>query len=192
MRVIKNLLAIVGAIALLVVIVGYFQAQSFLSRLDPGAVGMYSEFMSRFSETLDPADAMVWSIPVEEGLTPEDVQESMKSLAVSRNFLFVGESPFYKQAEAVTGEPYRYVSFLSFCDVRVGMEMAEYNDAYTSFMPCRIAIVEDQEGKLWLHSLNLDMMIYGGKPLPPHLKEGALRVRDTILEIMQGAARGEF
>jgi len=72
------------------------------------------------------------------------------------------------------------------------MQMADYNDVYTSFMPCRIAVVEDPKGKLWLHTLNLDLMIYGGKPLPPELKEGAIKVRDTILAIMQGAAHGEF
>ena len=59
-------------------------------------------------------------------------------------------------------------------------------------MPCRIAIVEDKNGRLWLYSMNLDLMIHGGKELPDNLKSAALRVRDTIKEIMQGAANGEF
>jgi hypothetical protein len=40
--------------------------------------------------------------------------------------------------------------------------------------------------------MNLDLMIHGGEPLPPELKDQALRVRDTIREIMNGAAAGEF
>ena len=192
MRLIKNLLASVGLIALIVGGFAYYRAQQLLAELDPKALETYGDFATKFMETKDPGTAMVWSVPVAEGLSPEDVKESLKSLAVQRNFLFVGESPFYKQAEAVTGEQYRYVSFLSFCDVRVGMQMADYNGAYTSFMPCRIAIVEDTAGKLWLHTLNLDLMIHGGRELPPELKEGALRVRNTIWEIMHGAARGEF
>jgi uncharacterized protein (DUF302 family) len=135
---------------------------------------------------------MMWSVPVEEGLTPEEVIDSMKSLATSKNFLFVGESPFYKQIEAITGEKYRYVNFLSFCDARVGMQMLEYRDQYSGFMPCRIAIVEDGDGRLWLYSMNLDLMIYGGAQLPEDLKASAVRVRDTIKQIMEGAARGEF
>ena len=59
-------------------------------------------------------------------------------------------------------------------------------------MPCRIALVEDKEGKLWLHTMNLDLMIYGGTELPPELKESSIRVRDTIKAIMDGAAAGEF
>jgi uncharacterized protein (DUF302 family) len=192
MRLIKNLLAIVGLIALIAGGYAYYRADQLFGELDPDALKMYRDFGTKLMETRDPGSAMVWSVPVEEGLSPEDVKEALKSLAVQRNFLFVGESPFYKQAEAVTGEQYRYVNFLSFCDVRVGMQMADYNDAYTSFMPCRIAIVEGADGRLSLHTLNLDFMIHGGKELPPELKEGALRVRNTIWEIMQGAARGEF
>ncbi len=135
---------------------------------------------------------MMWAVEVDEGLTPEEVIESLKSLATSRNFLFVGESPFYKQIKAITGEDFRYVNFLSFCDAQVGQIMLEYRDQYSGFMPCRIALVENKEGRLWLYSLNLELMIHGGKALPPDLKESAQRVSKTIQEIMQGAAKGEF
>jgi hypothetical protein len=36
------------------------------------------------------------------------------------------------------------------------------------------------------------MMIYGGKPLPPELKEEALKVREVILDIMKRGASGAF
>ena len=70
--------------------------------------------------------------------------------------------------------------------------MLEYRDQYSGFMPCRIALVEDSKGRLWLHSMNLDLMIHGGKELPPDLKKSSLRVRDVIKEMMDGAAKGEF
>jgi len=35
-------------------------------------------------------------------------------------------------------------------------------------------------------------MIYGGKPLPRELKEEAIKVKDTILDIMNRGASGEF
>jgi len=40
--------------------------------------------------------------------------------------------------------------------------------------------------------MDLDMMIYGGKPLPPDLREGALWVSATLNDILEGAARGDF
>ena len=144
------------------------------------------------TETGDPGGAMMWSVPVEDGLSADEVVDSLKSLATTNNLLFVGESPFYQQVEAVTGEDYRYVNFLSFCDAQVGKMMLEYRNHYSGFMPCRIALVEDREGKLWLFSMNLDFMIYGGDELPEDLKLAALKVRDTLRGMMRGAAAGEF
>ena len=126
------------------------------------------------------------------GISAEDVVDSLKSLAVSRNMFFVGESPFYKQIKAITGEDYRYVNFLSFCDARTGKKMLEYRNALAGFMPCRIALVEHADGRLWLYSMNLDLMIYGGTRLPAELRDDAIRVRDTLREMMQMAAAGEF
>jgi len=192
MRLLRDMLAIIGFLA--VVATGYFlyNVWDATRDFDPNAFGLYQEFGAKLLETKDIADAFVWAVPVEEDISAEDVKESMKSLAVSRNFLFVGESPFYKQAEAVTGEPFRHVTFMNFCDVRVGIQMIDHNNAYTAFMPCTISLVEDQEGKLWLYTLNMDFLIHGAKELPPALKTSALKVRRTMRDIMEGAARGEF
>lgn len=189
---IRNLLALIGLLALFAGGLAYVKVQPLVEQLDPKAVETFQRLGQRYLETLDPGVTVVKSIPVQAGLTPEDVVDSLKSLSVQHNLLFVGEAPFYKQVEAVTGEPYRYVAFYSFCDARVGAEMLEYNTAYTAFMPCRISLVEDGEGRLWLHMMNLDLFIHGGKPLPPKVKKGAIRVRDSLEKILQGAASGDF
>ena len=56
----------------------------------------------------------------------------------------------------------------------------------------RVTLLEDKSGALWLYSLNMDMMIYGGEPLPPELKSEAMRVKEIILDIMNRGAAGEF
>ena len=188
----RNLLALLGLLALIGMGFAYVKIHAVTSRLDEGALQTFSRVGERYLETLDPGVSMVKSIPVKEGLSPGEVVESMKSLAVQYNMLFVGEAPFYKQVEAVTGQPYRYVAFYSFCDARVGAAMLEYNTAYTAFMPCRIALVEDAAGRLWLHMMDLDMFIHGGKPLPQDVKQGAIKVRDALDKILKGAAEGEF
>ncbi|MBF0295271.1 MAG: DUF302 domain-containing protein [Magnetococcales bacterium] len=193
MGLIRNILAVLGLVVLLGGGYGYAKMSPILAQMDPGWREMYTDFATRLLATLDPGEAMTWSVPVENpDLSPEDVKESLKSLASANNFLFVGEAKFYKQVEAITGQPYRHVEFLSFCDASVGKMMADYRDAYTAFMPCRIALVRDKNGKLWLHSMNLDMMIHGGRQLPPELKKEALRIRDVLKKLMAGAAKGEF
>ncbi|MEG3640181.1 DUF302 domain-containing protein [Magnetococcus sp. PR-3] len=188
----RNLLALIGAVAVAGGLYGYAKIAPDLAEFDPGYQQMYMKFASDLLESKDPGVAMMWMVEVEEDITVEDVKESLKSLAAARNFLFVGEAPFYKQVQAVTGKPYRHVSFMSFCDARVGKMMADYRDEYTGFMPCRISVVEGKDGKIRLYSMNLDMMIYGGRELPAELKKEAMRVSGVLQEIMQGAAQGEF
>ena len=192
MRFLRNLFAVIGILATLIAGLAFYKGSSMFSDYDPRFLEVYGDVAQRLVETGDPGMAMMWSVSVEDGLSPEEVVESLKSLATARNFLFVGESPFYKQVQALTGEEYRYVNFLSFCDARIGKLMLEYHDQYSGFMPCRIALVEDTAGRLWLHTMNMDLMVHGGRELPPELKQGALRVRDTIREMMEGAARGDF
>lgn len=192
MMIIRNILAVIGLISLLVGGYLYVSVAPALSEFDPGFVDVYQDFATKLLESKDPGVAMMYSVPVEEGVSVDEVKDSLKSIATERNFLYVGESPFYKQVEAVTGEPYRHVSFLSFCDAQVGKLMADYRDAYTGFMPCRIAVVEDKDGKLWLHTMNLEFMIHGGKALPPELKKEAVRVWQTIKDMVAGAAAGDF
>lgn len=70
--------------------------------------------------------------------------------------------------------------------------LVDYSDAYSAYLPCRLSLVEDKQGKLWIYALNMDMMIHGGKPLPADLKTEAERVRTVIKNIMNRAAKGEF
>ena len=192
MKLIRNLFALIGLLAVILLGIAYMRLSPMLSELDPEFLKFYEEVGTKFLKTGDPSVAMIWAVPVEAGLTPEDVADSLKSLAASRNFLFVGESPFYKQIEAMTGQKYRYVNIFSFCDALVGKMMLAYRDEYSAFMPCRIALVENAKGELWLYAMNLDFVLHGGKALPEDLRINVQEVRDTIWEIMQEAARGEF
>lgn len=192
MKAIRNFLAVIGVLAIVAVVGGWLAFQDFASRLDPEAFRVFREVGAKYLKDLDPANALVRVERVKDGMSPEDVTESLKSLAVQHNLLFVGEAPFYKQVEAVTGKPYRFIAFYSFCDAAVGAMMADYNNTYTAFMPCRIALVQDPDGTLWLQMMDLEMLIYGGKPLPPELKASAIKVRETLDKLIRGAAQGEI
>ncbi len=72
------------------------------------------------------------------------------------------------------------------------MTMVDHSDAFSAYLPCRIALIEDKTGQRWLYTLNMDMMIYGGSPLPPDLHEKALEVKRIITAIQDGGAEGDF
>jgi hypothetical protein len=53
-------------------------------------------------------------------------------------------------------------------------------------------LLEDKTGQLWLYTLNMDMMIHGGAPLPTALRTEAIGVKQILLDIMNRAAEGDF
>jgi uncharacterized protein (DUF302 family) len=188
----RNLLAIVGLVAVIAGGYAMVKLQPALNEFDDKAVDVVKDMGVKLIETGNMAEASVWKIPVDEGMTAADVEETMKFVANEHNFKNVGEMPLYKEVEAMSGEPYRYVKIFMFCNALTASRMLDYNDAFSSYLPCRITLIEDQEGKLWLYTLNMDGMIYGGKPLPAELKEEAENVKEIILDIMNRGATGEF
>ncbi len=199
---IRNLLALIGLIALAAIIwvgVKYGGLIARVGELDDKALSVYGELFTKVLETGNSADATVWKRKVAEGLTPEDVETSLFAVANELNIQNVGRAipnegglPLSKQVEASSGKPYRFVKIYMFCNALTAAKMLDYTDAYSAYLPCRIALVEDKQKQLWLYTLNMDLMIYGGRPLPPELKKEAEHVKSVMLEIMERAAEGDF
>ena len=195
MNIVRNIFAIIGFLVVLLFIGAAVQWGKFYTSVeafDPQAREIYEEMAELLLQSGSAAEATVWKMQVKEGLTPEDVETAMKSAAVERNIKDVGELPLYKQVEAATGKPYRFVKIYMFCSALTAARMIDYDQAYSAYLPCRVTLLEDKTGKLWLYTLNLDLMIHGGKSLPPELKQEAMEVKKTILAIMERGAAGAF
>ena len=191
----RNLLALVGFVVIVLIIYGTVKMgpmmQAFDS-FDERAIDVYSEMMTKVLETGNAAEATVWKVPVNEDLSAEDVEETMKFVANEHNIKNVGELPLSAEVEAMSGKKSRFFKIYMFCNAMTAAMMLEYSDAYSAYLPCRVSLVEDKQGKLWLYSLNMDAMIYGGTPLPSALKEEAIGVKTIILDIMNRGAEGDF
>ena len=163
-----------------------------LSSFDPMSPQVYMDLTKSLLATGNGAEATVWKRPVAAGLSAEDVEETMRFVANEHNFKNVGELPLSDQVAAMTGEDQRFWKIYMFCNPLTAAKMIDYSDAFSAYLPCRVALVEDKTGQLWLYTLNMDMMIHGGSELPPELFEEANQVKDIILDIMNRGAEGEF
>ena len=191
----RNLFALIGVAAVVIAITAAVKMGPMMDTIgafDERAMDVYSGMMDKIIETGNAAEATVWKVPVNDDLSPEDVEETMKFVANEHNIKNVGELPLSAQVEAMSGEKSRFFKIYMFCNALTAAQMLEYSDAYSAYLPCRISMVEDKQGKLWLYSLNMDAMIYGGTPLPPALKEEAEGVKEIILDIMNRGAEGDF
>jgi uncharacterized protein (DUF302 family) len=189
---IRNLLALIGLAVVAACIYGYVQYGDALGRFDPGAGKTYLQMARDVLEKGSAVEATAWKVPLEEGVTAEDAELAMKTVANELNISNVGELPLSKDVAAKSGKPYRFVKIFMFCNSLTAAQMMDYSDAYSAYLPCRVTLLEDKQGKYWIYSLNMDLMIHGGKPLPPALKKEALKVKGIIQEIMQRGAAGDF
>ncbi len=191
----RNLFALIGFACVVVAIYGAVKLAPLSEKLeafDPQAGEIYMEMIEKVIETGNAAEATIWKVPVEEGLSPEDVEEAMRSVANELNVKNVGELPLSNQVELMTGKKIRFLKIYMFCNPLTAINMMNYSDAYSAYLPCRVALVEDKQGKLALYALNMDAMLHGGHPLPADLLKEAEGVKNKILDIMHRGAAGDF
>jgi uncharacterized protein (DUF302 family) len=133
----------------------------------------------------------VMKVPVAKGVSMDDAVESMKSKANFLNMKLVAELPLSKQVEATTGKPERRMAIYQFCDAMTAKQMVDFNIDFAAYLPCRIALIEDEKGQAWLVMLDLNMLITGAQ-LDPKLKGLAIEVRDSLEAIVKAGANGDL
>jgi uncharacterized protein (DUF302 family) len=137
-----------------------------------------------------PIEDTVVKQQIDESVSLDDAVESMKLRANLLNMKLVAEMPLSKQVEAM-GKKARRMDIYQFCDPLTAQRMVEANINFAAYLPCRIALVEDDKGKGWLVMMNPDMML-SGATLSPELKKQATKIRDNLLEIMKAGVHGEL
>jgi len=146
----------------------------------------------------DMISIMADKMPVAEDVSFDDAIDSMKLRANEINFKFVGHSPLWKDIVAITGdENTPRVEIFNFCDAVVARKVLDHAPEFIVFIPCRIALIEDADRKLWVMTLDWDVnwLNLAQNPnsvLDKELREEAIRIREGIRYIMEGAASGDF
>ena len=142
--------------------------------------------------TLDIIDITnsVLKMPLDKGVSVRDAHLSINLKAEELNMKKVGYLPVSNELRARGLNP-RHLEIFQFCNPEDAMKMVEFNTIYAAFMPCRIALVEDKNGHLWLQMINLDMII-DKYPLPEELRKIAITINAQMLAIITAGVKGSF
>jgi uncharacterized protein (DUF302 family) len=195
MKFITGIFALIGVVAVGMMVWNgpmLYKYKVAFDGFDEQAFDTYKGMFDRLIESGNAAAATVWKVKVADGISFEEVDESIKAVAVDLNIRGVGELPLGDQVAAMNGEPWRKLNIYLYCNPLTAAKMIEHDLAYAAYLPCRVSLVEDAEGNLWIYTLDMDMMIHGGKTLPPELLKEALEVKSIIQEILARAAEGDF
>ena len=132
-----------------------------------------------------------------DGLTFEEVKTSMELSANKLNFKKVGESPMWKDFQAVLGDMEApRMEVFHYCDIAAGRELLKASPESIAYLPCRIAIMEDANKAIWVITLDWDMAwldtVQGKMGVNPELGKFAKDINQKMDNIMRAAATGDL
>ncbi|MEK7811027.1 MAG: DUF302 domain-containing protein [Pseudomonadota bacterium] len=129
-------------------------------------------------------------IQIQESVSFDDAVESLKLRANQHNLKFVGENQLWKEVEALTGKPSKRMEIFNFCDGITANKMLMQDPMMIAFMPCRIALIEDANGKRWVISMMMDLKLI--KAMPTDTRKGAEKVMAAMKDMMVAASKGDL
>ena len=140
---------------------------------------------------------MTTKYQVKPGISFEDVVQSMQLRANQLNLKQVGHSPMWKDIESVLGDTTSpRMEVFHFCDIAAGREIMKLVPEAIIYLPCRIAVMEDNKKNIWVLTLDWDTAwldsINGSMGVTPELAKMALEIRNKIDNVMRAGANGDL
>ena len=129
-------------------------------------------------------------IQIQDSVSFDDAVESLKLRANQHNLKFVGVNQLYKEIEALTGKPSKRIEIFNFCDGLTANKMLTADPQMIAFMPCRIALIEDKDGKRWVISMMMDLKMI--QAMPAETRKSAEHVMASMKDMMVAASKGDL
>ena len=144
---------------------------------------------------IDPSTA-IYELPVNEGVTYQDVIDSLKSISEGMNFVNPANFPIGEHMKLRGVDSQGIKDVRSFCNLSMGTEIILDHPEFLVFAPCRIAIYEkpDAHQKLKLF-IALDRPTFDLKSIKnptERAKKSAQELETALLEMMDRARKGDF
>lgn len=144
---------------------------------------------------IDPNTA-IFEIPVKEGVSYQDVIDSLKSLSEGMNFVNPANFPIGEHMKLRGIDPQGVKEVHSFCNLSMGTEIILDHPEFLVFAPCRIALYEKlNDSKKKTLFIGLDRPTYDLKSIKnptPRAIKSAKQLEDALIDLMVKASQGEI
>ena len=132
----------------------------------------------------------VLMVPLKEGVTPQEAVDAMINKAAEMNTKLVSHLKISEELRS-RGVKSRHLEVVQLCTPEDAGKAIELNLAFAGYVPCRIALVEDDAGIVWAIMQNLDFQI-DNKLMAPASVELAIRINQQMLVILTAGVTGEL
>ncbi len=196
MSFIKGIFTLIGFIVVVAAVLVGVKYGSSLGKMDSQALDTYMSMADKVLTTGDPAKGMIIKrkMVIEEGTSKEEAIQNaievMDEVAEGYGLAKVDEKTMPRGGKFMK-DGGKYTHIRSYCSPSIADIFLNFSGEFVGFMPCRVGIVEDDNGDIWLYTMNLDMMIHGGYTLPDELLKYANDVKDAMVGMIEQGAAGE-
>lgn len=141
-------------------------------------------------------NSAIYELPVKEGVSYQDVIDSLKSVSEGMNFVNPANFPIGEHMKLRGVDPQGIKEVHSFCNLSLGTDIMLDHPEFLVFAPCRIALYEkpDINKKMRLF-LALDRPTYDLKSIQNptvRAQKSAQALEDALIKLMVAASRGDI
>ncbi len=138
----------------------------------------------------------IYEVQVAEGVSYQDVVDSLKSLSEGMNFVNPANFPIGEHMKLRGVDPQGVKEVHSFCNLSMGTEIILDHPEFLVFAPCRVALYEKPD-------LNSTLKLFIGLARPtfdlkniknptPRAVKSAQQLEDALIDLMRKASKGEI
>jgi len=196
MKMIKGLLTLIGAIVVIAAIIGAVTVGPKIAKLDSQALPEYMKMFDKVLTTGDPAKGMVRRVKmvIPEGMTKQEALENALDImdeVASEHGLSMVDSKTMPRDGKLFKDGGLLTHIRSYCSPAIADIFLKHSPYFIGFMPCRIGIVEEPNGDIYIYTMSMELMINGGYTLPKKLADLANEVRSGMYEMIEKGAAGD-
>lgn len=148
------------------------------------------------TEPIAEVESAIYEVAVQEGVSYEDVVDSLKSLSEGMNFVNPANFPIGEHMQERGIDPQGIKEVRSFCNLSMGTEIILDHPEFLVFAPCRVAVYEK-------NNQQNQKQLYIGLARPTHdLKniqnpteraiKSAKMLEEALIELVDRASEGDF
>ncbi len=144
------------------------------------------------NKTIDDAPTnAIYEVQVQDGVTYQDVVDSLKSVSEGMNFVNPANFPIAEHMKARGIDPQGVKEVHSFCNLSMGAEIFLDHPEFLVFAPCRVALYE-KENKLYIGLARPTYDLKSIKNPTKRAQKAAQQLEDALIQIVNKASKGEI
>lgn len=138
----------------------------------------------------------IYEVPVKEGVSYQDVVDSLKSVSEGMNFVNPANFPIGDHIKARGIDPQGIKEVHSFCNLSMGTDIFLDHPEFLVFAPCRIALYEkpdfNKKFKLFIGLARPTYDLKSIKNPTERAQKSAQQLEDALILLMNKARNGDI